>query len=166
MYGNYNVKLGSPRGARYLQGSVWRRDFTNGYVIVDPARHTASIVVPKTVYDDTHPAFSYSGSWEDKSQELALQGSFKQTTVPGSSASLQFTGGSFTVIYRTGPGLGKMEVYLDGELIKTLDQRADAVQFRKKWSYEGSLGPGTHTLKFVFTGPDGRKGSLDGVKIP
>ena len=59
-----------------------------------------------------------------------------------------------------------MEVYLDGALVKTLDQRTDAVLFRKKWSYEGSLGTGTHTLKFVFVGPDGTKGSLDGVKIP
>jgi hypothetical protein len=42
-YDNYKINLGSPRNARYKVGTAWRRDFTNGYVIVDPASHTAKI---------------------------------------------------------------------------------------------------------------------------
>lgn len=36
LYDNYKVNLGSPRGSRYQVGTSWRRDFSNGYVIVDP----------------------------------------------------------------------------------------------------------------------------------
>jgi hypothetical protein len=42
-YDNYKINLGSPKGARYQVGTSWRRDFTNGYVLVDPASHTAKI---------------------------------------------------------------------------------------------------------------------------
>lgn len=43
MYDNYKVQLGAPLGPRYQVGTSWRRDFKNGYVIVDPINHTATI---------------------------------------------------------------------------------------------------------------------------
>lgn len=45
LYDNYKVNLGSPLNSRYTVGSIWRRDFTNGYVAVDPNNHTALIAV-------------------------------------------------------------------------------------------------------------------------
>ena len=42
-YDNYDVDLGNPLGARYRQGAYWRRDFRNGYVLVDPVAHSATI---------------------------------------------------------------------------------------------------------------------------
>jgi len=44
-YPNYGMNLGTPLGARYQVGNAWRRDFSNGYVVVDPDAHTARIVV-------------------------------------------------------------------------------------------------------------------------
>jgi hypothetical protein len=44
-YGNYRSNIGIPLGLRYKTGNTWRRDFSNGYVIVDPAKHTAEIFV-------------------------------------------------------------------------------------------------------------------------
>jgi hypothetical protein len=43
LYSNYQADLGTPLGPRYQNGSLWRRDFTKGYVIVDPVNHTATI---------------------------------------------------------------------------------------------------------------------------
>ena len=43
LYPDYEVDLGAPLGARYQSGSVWRRDFANGYVAVDPVSHTVDI---------------------------------------------------------------------------------------------------------------------------
>ena len=43
LYDNYKVNLGNPLGPRYQVGSAWRRDFTRGCVIVDPASHQATI---------------------------------------------------------------------------------------------------------------------------
>jgi hypothetical protein len=43
LYNNYQVDLGTPLGSRYQSGNLWRRDFTKGFVTVDPVNHTASI---------------------------------------------------------------------------------------------------------------------------
>ena len=45
LYDDYNLDLGTPTGKRYESKSDWRRDFTNGYVTVNPQEHTAEIVV-------------------------------------------------------------------------------------------------------------------------
>jgi hypothetical protein len=37
------LALGTPLGDRYRNGQTWRRDFTNGYVLVNPVAHTSSI---------------------------------------------------------------------------------------------------------------------------
>lgn len=42
-YDNYDVQLGAPLGKRYKTGNRWRRDFTCGFVIVDPAAHSGTI---------------------------------------------------------------------------------------------------------------------------
>jgi hypothetical protein len=47
MYANYNLNLGAPLGPRFKSGAVWKRNFTNGTVTVDPLKHTASIKITK-----------------------------------------------------------------------------------------------------------------------
>lgn len=44
-YDNYKTDLGTPLGSRYQFGSAWRRDFTRGYVLVNPYNYSASITV-------------------------------------------------------------------------------------------------------------------------
>jgi len=43
LYDNYELDLGVPLGPRYQDGDLWRRDFSNGMVIVDPEAHSAII---------------------------------------------------------------------------------------------------------------------------
>ena len=43
LYPNYEINIGEPLGPRYIEGNFWRRDFSNGYVLVDPINHTATI---------------------------------------------------------------------------------------------------------------------------
>jgi len=227
LYNNYNVQLGSPLGARYQSGTFWRRDFTNGYVLVDPVNHTATIsVTPSatvtstiaptlagtttptitaissitpttsatvtstvaptsavatsttlptqtavvalstTIYNDKNSAFVYSSGWADISDSQAYKGSYKLTKVIGSSVIFNFTGQSFTIIYKAGPLLGKMEIYVDGKLITTLDQKAASPTYQKKWKYSDTLASGSHKLKLVFVGPTDARASLDAVSIP
>lgn len=45
LYDNYLIDLGSPLNSRYKYRLSWRRDFKNGYVIVNPSTHTGKIVV-------------------------------------------------------------------------------------------------------------------------
>ncbi|MFM8319615.1 MAG: putative glycoside hydrolase, partial [Chloroflexota bacterium] len=44
-YDNYTLPLGAPTGPRYKDGAAWRRDFTNGTVMVDPTNHLSEIQV-------------------------------------------------------------------------------------------------------------------------
>ncbi|MBU0510741.1 MAG: putative glycoside hydrolase family 15 protein [Chloroflexi bacterium] len=46
LYPAYDLDLGEPLGGRYIDGNLWRRDFTNGTVTVDPLNHTATISGP------------------------------------------------------------------------------------------------------------------------
>ena len=221
LYNNYDVNLGNPLGARYQTGTSWRRDFTGGYVIVDPVNRTATIsaspataptsttiptqapastptTVPSTsvpatpttaptltvtvptatlpvtstpaatttIYDDKHSAFRYSRHWADVVESQAYQGSFKLTQKLKSSVTLNFTGESFSIIYKTGPLFGKMDVYVDGNLVHTLDQKTATALFQQKWSYPGTLTAGSHQLKLVYSGPSNARVSLDAVSIP
>ena len=43
LYENYALDLGTPLGPRYKDGTFWRRDFTNGSVLVDPKTNSAEI---------------------------------------------------------------------------------------------------------------------------
>ncbi len=208
LYNNYSVQLGSPLGARYQTGTSWRRDFTNGYVIVDPTNHTATIStapaatptstrvptlavtntptqVPTiavtstatrlpaptatsapTIYNDQNAAFVYSAGWTNTVDSLAYRGQYMLTKVIGSYVTFNFTGQSFTIIYKAGPLLGKMEIYVDGRLITTLDQKVSSPTYQKRWRYSGTLATGSHTLKLILVGPTDARGSLDAVSIP
>ncbi len=225
LYDNYKTQLGSPLGARYQTGTAWRRDFTSGYVVVDPVYHTATIsvnpaatatytrvptlvptntavptftataqsptntnlpqltatktatVLPMNTatavatlapitYNDQNSAFVYSSNWTTVSDSLAYQGEFQQTKVVGSSVTFTFTGMSFTIIYKAGSLYGKMDVYVDGTRVTTLNEYASNIVNQKTWRYGGTLTPGTHRVKLVFVSPTNGKISLDAISVP
>ena len=76
LYPNYEIDLGAPLGARYQSGSVWRRDFTNGYVVVDPINHTADISTtppePTTFIDV--PASHWAAPWIEGIYQAGITG--------------------------------------------------------------------------------------------
>ncbi len=43
-YNNYYIDIGEPLNVRYQDGDEWRRDFSNGTVIVNPEENTAEII--------------------------------------------------------------------------------------------------------------------------
>lgn len=45
LYPDYELELGQPFGTRYLDDSVWRRDFEHGTVMVNPVTHESEIIV-------------------------------------------------------------------------------------------------------------------------
>ena len=213
LYDNYRVQLGTPLGARYQTGTAWRRNFTNGYVVVDPVYDTASISVAPAasptstqaptrtatntptsthvptstmtstptrlptmtatpistspiIYNDLNSAFRYSSNWTKVTDSYAYQGEFKQTKVVGSYVTFNFTGQSFTIIYKAGSLYGKMDVYVDGSLIGTINQYASNIVNQKKWVYGGTLATGAHQLKLIYVSPTNSKISLDAVSVP
>jgi hypothetical protein len=131
---------------------------------------TATVVPPvsEVIYDDKDDAFVYSPGWEDVSNRNAYDGSFKLTTQNNSSATLTFTGQSFSVLYRGGTAFRKMDVYVDDALVGTIDERMSESSFQQRWDYANQLAPGTHILKLVFVTPNTSnrtKGSIDAVIV-
>jgi len=128
---------------------------------------TTSVSLPKSdiVYNDNNPALKYSGNWQDAKRGRAYEGSFKFTEKPSSFVSLSFAGQSFSLLYTTGKSFGKMDVYIDNQLIATLNQKTSLNQFQQRWDYQGTLPAGQHELKLIFSGPDNLKGSLDAVVV-
>lgn len=235
LYNNYQVDLGTPLGPRYQSGSSWRRDFTKGYVIVDPVSHTATIstdspslpitstpisttqaapsptplaptatrttVVPTATpiqatatsiflpsptttlvaptlaptatltsaktFDDKNAAFVYSSGWLSMSTSKAYGGSYRETTRNGATVTFPFTGKSFSIIYKGGVTFSKFDVYVDGVLVGTLNQKLSVATYQKRWDYPGQLTLGKHTLKLVFkvTSTTINRGSLDAVIV-
>ncbi|MBI5953235.1 MAG: hypothetical protein HY865_16390 [Chloroflexi bacterium] len=121
--------------------------------------------VSETTYDDRDKAFVYSAGWEDKSVQDAYKGTLKLTTKKDSSATINFTGNSFSIVYRGGPNYGKMLIYVDGVQVGTLDQKLAKYISQKRWDYTGQLAPGPHTLKLVFVNFKYAPGSLDAVIV-
>ena len=121
---------------------------------------------PETRYDNKHNAFVYSAGWVEEVSPYAIDGSFARTSTNGSSVTFQFTGQSFSLIYKGGPSYRKMDVYIDGVLAATIDERLDLSTYKARWDYPGQLSPGLHTLKLVFvTTSESTNGSVDAVLV-
>ncbi|NQU29503.1 MAG: hypothetical protein HQ525_02430, partial [Anaerolineae bacterium] len=45
LYANYTVDLGEPLGPRYQDGEIWRREFTNGNIAVNPEKKFSEITI-------------------------------------------------------------------------------------------------------------------------
>lgn len=76
LYPNYEVDLGAPLGARYQSGNLWRRDFANGYVVVDPVNHSADISTTPpapTTFADV-PAGYWAAPWIEAIYQAGITG--------------------------------------------------------------------------------------------
>ncbi|MDQ3004751.1 MAG: right-handed parallel beta-helix repeat-containing protein [Chloroflexota bacterium] len=118
----------------------------------------------ETIYNDTHPGFVYSTNWQNVNHNKAYAGSYKLTTMTGSSVTLNFTGRSFSLLYTTGLNFGMLDIYVDNQLIATLNQKTSQIYFQKRWD-SAQLSAGAHVLKLVFTGRNDSKGTLDAVIV-
>jgi hypothetical protein len=119
-------------------------------------------------FDDKNAAFVYSSSaWQTISTSNAYNSSYRETTTSGSFVTFPFTGQSFSIIYKGGATYSKLDVYVDGALVGTLDEKLSTVTYQKRWDYPGQLANGNHTLKLVFkvTSSTVNKGSLDAVIV-
>ena len=120
----------------------------------------------ETQYDNKHGAFVYSAGWIEEISTYAIGGSYARTSTNGSSVTFQFTGQSFSLIYKGGPSYRKMDLYLDDVLVTTIDERFDVSTYKAHWDYPGQFPLGQHTLKLVFvTTSSSTNGSVDAVIV-
>ena len=136
---------------------------TNTAVIAPMATAGSS---SETIYDDKNPVFVYSTGWSSVTDAKAYSGSYRKTSRNDATVTFPLSGQSFSIIYKGGYSFSKFEVYIDGVLVGTLDQRMSVTRYQQRWDYPGMLTPGKHTLKLVFklSGSTGN-GSLDAVIV-
>jgi hypothetical protein len=117
--------------------------------------------------DDKTATFVYSSGWQAISTSKAYSGSYRETTQNGATLTIPFTGQSFSLIYKGGVTFSKFDIYVDGALVGTLDQKLPAATYQARWDYPGQLALGNHTLKLVFkvTSATVNRGSLDAVIV-
>ena len=81
------------------------------------------------------------------------------------TATFTFTGTGFTVIYTSGFSYGNLQVYVDGVLLGTINEKTTTTGYQRRWDYPGTLAAGSHQLKLVFSGPGGSRASLDALIV-
>lgn len=122
----------------------------------------ASPALAETVYDNTHPAITYTGLWDHMSSTTyrrALNGTLSETRSAGAAASLTFTGGRYVALVHTmHSNRWKSDVFIDGVLEETITTRT--VEVNQRWQvmriYKLSQTVSTHTIRVVA------KGAIDG----
>lgn len=126
-------------------------------------------IVPasETIFDDKDSAFVYSQNWQNNSNTKAYKGSYKLTKQNGASVTFTFTGQSFSILYKGGISFSKFDMYVDGQMVSTFDEKLNKMTYQKRWDYPGQLALGQHTLKLVFkvTNSTINNGSLDAVIV-
>ena len=162
LYDNYNIRLGNPLGAKYQQNGIWRRDFANGYVIVDPVSHAAVIATTPSIgctsaptssgtavgagiYDDSNPAWTYSSSWQASSGSGPYNNTLHQSSTIGHYASMRFNGTQIKLTYLKAPGRGFMDVYIDNVKVTTLFTNNSSIIWQPAWT-SSALSAGVHTV--------------------
>ncbi len=96
--------------------------------------------------DESNPAAAQT--WATVSDPQALGGDYVTGALPGASATYAFSGASVTWYTVTGPGQGSADVYIDGGLRGTYDQRAATAGYGVQRTFTAS-GSGPHTIRIV-----------------
>lgn len=99
---------------------------------------------------------TYDAKWHPAPMTGASGGAVMTTSTAGAVAKLQFTGDAIGLVTTVGPTRGRVEVYLDGVKMKTLDLYAPSVTKRMLAFVRDFGGVTVHNLKLVAEGTAGR----------
>ena len=114
-------------------------------VIASPAS-----LAPGTVADDTSTVWKYYGTWTTQSGLTGpYAGTVHNSSILGNSAQVLVSGGQRIKLTYTGNTTrGKVDVYIDGSKVATIDMYSATLQRQKTWT-SGTLSAGLHSVRFV-----------------
>jgi hypothetical protein len=118
-------------------------------------------------HDDAAAAFTYDGAWLTMNTSGPYQDTLHYTYGVGDSAVVFFTGQQIQLSYLAAPGAGKMDLYIDGVKVDTIDQNSTTGwEWQKSWT-SGQLAAGTHSLRLVYASGTGDWSftSIDAVTV-
>jgi len=120
--------------------------------------------VPAGTYDDTDPAWTYTGSWTPATTTGPYNGTDRYTNNTASTASFTFIGTSFNFKYVTASNRGNIEVWVDGVKVDTINAYSSALTWLATYTKSG-LTNAVHTVVFKHGGPGGYFIDIDAIQI-
>ncbi len=115
-------------------------------------------------YDDTNSNWFYEGSWNVyKGSEPYYNNTTHFTLAPGSSTSFAFTGTQFKLVYAQATNRGNIAVYIDGNLITTINANGD-LHYQKVY-ISPLFSKGAHVAQFKFLEGSGPAIDIDAIEI-
>lgn len=124
------------------------------------------IIVPVSVgtYDDTDPAWTYTGTWTAVSTTGPYNGTDHYSSDSTASASITFKGSSFTLVYIKYINRGNIEIWVDGAKVDIINTYSPALEWQSTYTRNG-LSSGTHTVVFRHGGPSEALIDIDAIQI-
>lgn len=104
------------------------------------------------VIENNDKKVTYSGNWNHSTQAGNSGNNFSYSSQAGAYAQLTFKGTGIQVLGKTHTARGLADVYIDGKLVKTIDQYTPQQQFKAVIFEADNLPEGTHTIKIVVKG--------------
>jgi hypothetical protein len=121
------------------------------WIDVDAIQVFAPDGVGPGTYDDTDPAWSYTGNWVSFNGSGPYNNTLHYTDTVGGSAELVFHGSQFTLTYAKASNRGSIDVYVDGTKIGTIIAYSASTLWQRTWT-SPSFTAGDHTVRFVHAG--------------
>jgi hypothetical protein len=118
-----------------------------------------------TALSDSSSAIQWSGSWSFARHASYLGGRAHTATARGATATIRFTGSAIAWAGPVGPTRGKARVYLDGNLVATVDMYRSSFAARDI-VFARNVSNGTHTLRILTLATSGRPTvAVDGLYV-
>jgi hypothetical protein len=103
--------------------------------------------------NDTDNDWTFEGNWIVVENSLAYQGQTHDSSVINDDAIITINGSQFKLMYTMGPSYGKINIFVDGTKIDSINQYAALTSYRHTWA-SPHLSFGNHPLKFVHASGD------------
>jgi hypothetical protein len=110
---------------------------------------------PRVAQETSSAGVAYTGAWTTVAGSYYSGGHARYANGKGATATFSFTGTSIGWVSRRGPTRGSAQVFVDGQLIRTVDLHDSTfkdrrIVFAKSWPVQGR-----HTIRIVTLGTAG-----------
>jgi glucose/arabinose dehydrogenase len=124
------------------------------------------IPMPAGMYDDIDPEWNYSTGWMTGTPGGSHDNTIHRTRTKDATATFIFQAPAFfTLYYRTGPNRGSFEIWVDGELLKTINANSPTIVWQKTYTSPAYVDSDSHTIVVKNISPNGTPTDVDAIQI-
>ncbi len=154
----YNVPLTAPRQNHELRIVALheKRNASSGYQICFDG-----LMVNNKPVDDDYFGIRYD-AWTGLTNGNAVSATYRMASIANSFVTFDISGGQFDWVTARGPNFGLAEIYVDDQLLMTVDLYFRVMQWNHTVHLQ-NLGGGGHTVKIVVKGEHNSQSGGDGI---